>query len=119
MRASFSGAARLAIRASVGPIFPPSIPLIIYGTVASVSIEQLFIGGIVHALTVGWDTGDSGGGEVMALGGLVLVAGGTMWNLFTIPLSVREYNEDLPVLTVAPVLDARTRTAGLSLAWRL
>jgi len=34
----------------VGPIFPPSIPLIIYGTVTGVSVLQLLIGGILPAL---------------------------------------------------------------------
>ena len=36
--------------AIVGPIFPPSIPLIVYGSVATVSIIQLLIAGIVPAL---------------------------------------------------------------------
>jgi tripartite ATP-independent transporter DctM subunit len=36
--------------AVVGPIFPPSIPIIIYGSVTSVSIVQLLIGGIMPAL---------------------------------------------------------------------
>jgi tripartite ATP-independent transporter DctM subunit len=36
--------------AIVGPIFPPSIPLIIYGTVTGVSVIQLLLGGIVPAL---------------------------------------------------------------------
>ena len=36
--------------AIVGPIFPPSIPLIVYGSVASVSIIQLLISGIVPAI---------------------------------------------------------------------
>lgn len=36
--------------AIVGPIFPPSIPLIVYGSVATVSIVQLLISGIVPAL---------------------------------------------------------------------
>ncbi|MCR5291033.1 MAG: TRAP transporter large permease [Treponema sp.] len=34
----------------VGPIFPPSIPLIIYGSIASVSVSKLFIGGVVPAI---------------------------------------------------------------------
>ena len=34
----------------IGPIFPPSIPLIIYGSVASVSVSKLFMGGIVPAV---------------------------------------------------------------------
>jgi tripartite ATP-independent transporter DctM subunit len=36
--------------ATVGPIFPPSIPLIVYGAVASVSIVKLLVAGIVPAL---------------------------------------------------------------------
>ncbi|MCO0638254.1 TRAP transporter large permease subunit, partial [Lutimaribacter sp. EGI FJ00014] len=36
--------------AVVGPIFPPSIPLIVYGSITSVSIVQLLIAGIVPAL---------------------------------------------------------------------
>ena len=65
VRAGFSRAYSAAITgasAVVGPIFPPSIPLIIYGSVTSVSIVQLLIGGIMPALlyvallmiTVGW-----------------------------------------------------------------
>lgn len=36
--------------ATVGPIFPPSIPLVIYGSVASVSVVKLLMGGILPAL---------------------------------------------------------------------
>lgn len=45
----FAGAVTAA-SAVVGPIFPPSIPLIVYGSVTSVSIIQLLIAGIVPAL---------------------------------------------------------------------
>lgn len=48
-RPDFS-AAVTATSAVVGPIFPPSIPLIIYGSVANVSIVQLLLAGIVPAL---------------------------------------------------------------------
>ncbi|HEY6135940.1 MAG TPA: TRAP transporter large permease [Rubrivivax sp.] len=55
-------AAVTSASAIVGPIFPPSIPLIIYGTVTGVSVIQLMLGGIVPALlcvvmlmlTTGW-----------------------------------------------------------------
>lgn len=43
-------AAITATSAVVGPIFPPSIPLIIYGSVANVSIVQLLLAGIVPGL---------------------------------------------------------------------
>jgi tripartite ATP-independent transporter DctM subunit len=46
---SFAGAVT-ASSATIGPIFPPSIPLIVYGSVTSVSIVQLLIAGILPAL---------------------------------------------------------------------
>jgi tripartite ATP-independent transporter DctM subunit len=46
---AFAGALTCAT-AIVGPIFPPSIPLIIYGSVTGVSIIQLLLAGIVPAL---------------------------------------------------------------------
>jgi len=52
-RAGFSRAYSAAITgasAVVGPIFPPSIPLIIFGSATSVSIVQLLIAGIMPAL---------------------------------------------------------------------
>ena len=45
----FSGAVTAA-SSVIGPIFPPSIPLIIYGSVASVSVDKLFMGGVVPGL---------------------------------------------------------------------
>jgi tripartite ATP-independent transporter DctM subunit len=45
----FAGALTCA-SAIVGPIFPPSIPLIIYGSATNVSIIQLLLAGIVPAL---------------------------------------------------------------------
>ena len=45
----FAGAVTAA-SSVIGPIFPPSIPLIIYGSVASVSVDQLFMGGVVGRL---------------------------------------------------------------------
>ncbi|MFC7557132.1 TRAP transporter large permease [Pseudoroseomonas wenyumeiae] len=52
-RAGFGRAYSAAITgasAVVGPIFPPSIPLIIYGSATSVSMVQLLIGGVMPAL---------------------------------------------------------------------
>jgi TRAP-type C4-dicarboxylate transport system permease large subunit len=39
-----------AASATVGPIIPPSLPFVIYGMMASVSIGQLFLAGIVPGL---------------------------------------------------------------------
>lgn len=43
-------AAITSASAVVGPIFPPSIPLILYGTITGVSVIQLLLAGIVPAL---------------------------------------------------------------------
>ena len=48
----FAGAVTAA-SSVIGPIFPPSTPLIIYGSVASVSVDQLFMGGVVPGLLMG------------------------------------------------------------------
>ena len=42
-----------AAAATIGPIIPPSIPLVIYGMVAEVSVGALFIGGIIPGLLMG------------------------------------------------------------------
>lgn len=52
-RRGFSAPFAAAVTASsavVGPIFPPSIPLIVYGSVTSVSIIQLLLAGVLPAL---------------------------------------------------------------------
>ncbi len=46
---SFSAAVTCAT-ATVGPIFPPSIPLVVYASVANVSLVRLLIGGIIPAI---------------------------------------------------------------------
>jgi tripartite ATP-independent transporter DctM subunit len=43
-------AAVTAASATVGPIIPPSVPLLIYGVIADVSIGRLFAGGFVPGL---------------------------------------------------------------------
>lgn len=39
--------------ATIGPIIPPSVPLIIYGVLAEVSIGELFLGGVLPGLLLG------------------------------------------------------------------
>lgn len=39
--------------ATIGPIIPPSIPMVIYGALAGVSITKLFIGGLIPGLLMG------------------------------------------------------------------
>ncbi|MBZ0148029.1 MAG: TRAP transporter large permease [Pseudorhodoplanes sp.] len=43
-------AALSAASATIGPVIPPSIPLILYGIIANTSVTRLFIGGIVPGL---------------------------------------------------------------------
>lgn len=43
----------LACGGSIGPIIPPSIPLLIYGVMANVSVGDLFIGGFVPGILMG------------------------------------------------------------------
>ena len=42
-----------AASATVGPIIPPSLPFVIYGMMASVSIGQLFLAGVVPGILMG------------------------------------------------------------------
>jgi len=49
-----------AASSTIGPIFPPSIPMVIFGLVAGVSVGRLFLGGVVP-------------GVVMALSLMVMV----------------------------------------------
>ena len=48
----FSGAVTAA-SSVIGPIFPPSLPPIIYGATASVSVAKLFMGGVLPGLLMG------------------------------------------------------------------
>ncbi len=45
----FAGAVTAA-SSTIGPIFPPSIPMVIYGGIASVSVGKMFIGGVLPGL---------------------------------------------------------------------
>ena len=48
-----TAAAITAAAATVGPILPPSLPMVIYGVTADVSIGRLFIGGVIPGLLMG------------------------------------------------------------------
>ncbi|HCS35553.1 MAG TPA: ABC transporter permease [Sphaerochaeta sp.] len=48
-RKDFAAAVTIA-SATVGPIFPPSVPLVIYGSIAGISVIKLLLSGIVPAI---------------------------------------------------------------------
>lgn len=48
----FAGAV-LAAAATIGPIIPPSLPMLIIGSMVSVSVGKMFIGGVVPGLLMG------------------------------------------------------------------
>jgi len=47
-------AAVTAASSTIGPILPPSIPFVLYGAIANVSVGALFIGGAVPGLMMGF-----------------------------------------------------------------
>lgn len=48
----FSGAVTIA-SSVIGPVIPPSIPMVLYGALAEVSVGRLFLGGIIPGFLVG------------------------------------------------------------------
>ena len=55
-KAGYSSRFTAAINAAastIGPIFPPSIPMIIYGVIANVSVGKLFLAGVLPGLIMG------------------------------------------------------------------
>lgn len=51
----FSAAVTVA-SATVGPIIPPSVPMVVYGMMAEVSVGALFMGGFLPGLLLGFTT---------------------------------------------------------------
>ncbi|NCB02144.1 MAG: TRAP transporter large permease [Spirochaetia bacterium] len=51
----FSAAVTVA-SATVGPIIPPSVPMVVYGMMAEVSVGALFMGGFIPGLLLGFTT---------------------------------------------------------------
>ncbi|MGP1418419.1 MAG: TRAP transporter large permease [Sphaerochaetaceae bacterium] len=49
-------AAVTAASATIGPIIPPSVPMVVYGMLAEVSVGALFMGGVVPGLLLGLAT---------------------------------------------------------------
>jgi C4-dicarboxylate transporter, DctM subunit len=49
---TFAGAV-VASSSTIGPVIPPSIPLVIYGALAEVSVGKLFLGGVIPGVMMG------------------------------------------------------------------
>jgi tripartite ATP-independent transporter DctM subunit len=49
---SFAGAI-LASASTIGPVIPPSIPLVIIGSIGGVSVSRLFVGGVIPGVLMG------------------------------------------------------------------
>jgi tripartite ATP-independent transporter DctM subunit len=49
---TFAGAV-VASSSTIGPVIPPSIPMVIYGALAEVSVGKLFLGGVIPGLMMG------------------------------------------------------------------
>jgi len=47
-------ASLVATAGSIGPIIPPSIPLVVYGVIVTTSIAKLFMGGVIPGLLMGF-----------------------------------------------------------------
>jgi tripartite ATP-independent transporter DctM subunit len=86
-RKSFAAGITIAA-ATIGPIFPPSIPIIIYASVTNVSAVQLLVAGIVPALII------------------------TFFLMAQVAIMARLY--DLPRDTVSPSLRAVAKKAVIS-----
>ena len=50
--AAFAGAV-VAAASTMGPVIPPSLPMVIIGSLVSVSVGQLFLGGVVPGIVMG------------------------------------------------------------------
>jgi len=49
---TFAGAV-VASSSTIGPVIPPSIPMVIYGALAEVSVGKLFLGGVIPGVMMG------------------------------------------------------------------
>jgi tripartite ATP-independent transporter DctM subunit len=102
----FSAAITVA-SATVGPIIPPSIPMVLYGAMAEVSIGALFLGGFLPGLLLGVgmailvyfisikrnylksnqfdlrEVWESFKGAFLAIITPVIIIGGILWGVFT------------------------------------
>jgi len=97
-----------AASATIGPIIPPSIPFVVYGGIAGVSVGHLFLGGVIPGVLMGLalmvtvyfiskkrnypkskyggtykELISSGISALIALGSVVIILGGIVLGIFT------------------------------------
>lgn len=102
------GSAITAASATIGPIIPPSIPFVVYGGVAGVSVGRLFLGGVIPGVLMGLglmvtiyfvskkrnypkskyggtykELISSGISALVAVGSVVIILGGIVLGIFT------------------------------------
>ena len=102
------GSAITAASATIGPIIPPSIPFVVYGGIAGVSVGRLFLGGVIPGVLMGLglmvtvyfvskkrnypkskyggtykEIISSGISALVAVGSVVIILGGIVLGIFT------------------------------------
>jgi len=102
------GSAITAASATIGPIIPPSIPFVVYGGIAGVSVGRLFLGGVIPGVLMGLglmvtvyfvskkrnypkskyggtykELISSGISALVAVGSVVIILGGIVLGIFT------------------------------------
>lgn len=101
-------AAITAASSTIGPIFPPSIPFVVFGGLTGVSVGRLFLGGVIPGLSMGIalmvavylvarardypkndrrapisDVLRSSVDALLALGSVIIIVGGILCGVFT------------------------------------
>ncbi len=77
---------------------------------------------LISAVTTGgsWDENGSTAEEKAILGALIVSFGSAVWNIATVPASVRQYNfRQREKFSLQPLIDPADRSIGLNLAIRL
>jgi tripartite ATP-independent transporter DctM subunit len=93
---AFSGAITAA-SATIGPVIPPSIPFVVYGSLAGVSVGKLFLAGVIPGVAMG----------LFLMGSVWVLAGRSSFPSATwagFGHLVREFVRSLPVLVLPLII---------------